>query len=288
MAFKGIFRMSDIILFPPTETLLRVADVGYTKSSRYFYAQLILALLAGAFIAFASNASTIASFNLLARPETFGLGKFVSGLVFPTGLIFVVLAGAELFTGNCLLVVSVLEKRIRFSQMLKNWGLVYLGNIIGSLLVVMLVFYSGQLSSAGNALGGTSIKLAYGKLSFHFIQSFCLGVLCNWLVCLAVWFSLSVKDILGKVLSCFFPVLVFVTAGFEHSIANLYYVPIGILATHVPEYVQASALTNEALQHLTVHNFLFKNLIPVTIGNIVGGVGFGIIMWIVFKPQKKS
>ncbi len=268
----------------PPEILEVIIQKGITKAQLPAWKQLILGFLAGAFIAFAASSSNVAAFGLLAKPETYGLGKVVAGLIFPVGLMFVVLAGSELFTGNILLIVGKLEKRFTLRQMLQNWILVYIGNFLGALLIVFFIILSGQLQSGEALLGGVTIKIAYGKVSLSFLQAFILGVMCNWIVCLAVWMCFGANDFSGRILAAFFPILMFVVAGFEHSIANMYYIPAGILAKASPQFAAASKISPELLQNLNWVTFFTKNLIPVTIGNIIGGAVFvGLIYWLCYK-----
>ena len=234
--------------------------------------QFILGILAGAFIAFASEGSNMAAFNLFAKPETYGLGKALAGVVFATGLMLVIIAGGELFTGNTLITIGVLEKKIKLKDMLSNWFFVYLGNFVGALFIAYMMNMSGLFNSGDNMLGGITLKIAAYKTHLTFSQAFYLGIMCNWLVCIAVWMSYGAKDIIGKCFAIFFPISLFITSGFEHSIANMYYIPAGILAKSNASWVEASGLTAEKLAHLNWSTFITKNLVPVTIGNIVGGV----------------
>lgn len=279
--------MADKNYFVPSEILDVTINVGIAKAEISATKQFLLGVLGGAFIALAGASANMAAFNLLAKPETFGLGKLVSGAVFPVGLMLVVIAGAELFTGNSLIFASVLERKTRFVKMLQNWFFVYIGNFVGAFFVVALVFYSGQYFSGNSLLGGVTVKIAYGKATIKFFPALFSGILCNWLVSLGVWLAYGAKDIIGKIFACFFPVFLFVIAGYEHSIANMYYVPAGILAKGVPSFVVASGIPIKALIHLNWKNFLIKNLIPVTLGNIIGGsVLIAFVYWLAYKKMK--
>lgn len=262
---------------------------GIKKASMSIPRQFVLAILAGAFIAFASQGSNMAAFNLLAKPETYGLGKALAGAIFGTGLMLVVIAGGELFTGNTLIFKAVLDKRVSLGRMLSNWGIVYLGNLIGSLVIVGLIIGSGQLHAGSNMLAGVTIRIAAAKIGLTFVQALFLGIMCNWLVTLAVWLSLAANDISGKILGIFFPIWLFITSGFEHSIANMYYVPAGIIAKGNADFAAASGLSAEKLASLTFSNFITRNLIPVTIGNIIGGAVFvGFAYWFVYVKALKQ
>ena len=241
---------------------------------------MLLGILAGAFIAFASEGSNMAAFNLLAFPETYGLGRCIAGVVFPTGLMLVVLAGGELFTGNTLMGIAVARGRITVAAMLRNWFWVYCGNFVGAVFLAHMMNHSMLFNSGGGLLGGVTIKIASGKVSLSFLSAFYLGIMCNWLVCLAVWIAYGAKDMAGKILGIFCPIWLFITSGFEHSVANMYYVPAGIMAKSDPLWAGMSGLSGDALDALTWPAFFVNNLLPVTLGNIVGGMVFvGLAYW---------
>lgn len=276
--------MSKIL--KPAEILDVTSDIGVGKANTKPSRQLVLGILAGAIIAFAAQGSNMAAFNLLANKETFGLGKLVSGLVFTPGLIFVLLAGAELFTGNMLMFVSLFDKKINVSSLVRTLIIVYIGNLIGSLLITWMMSMSGQWASGANELGARTILIANGKVGLSFVKAFTLGILCNWLVCLGVWMSFGSDSQVGKMLSAFFPVMLFVTSGFEHSIANMYYIPAGILAKSNPDFLAATGLGADALTNLNWSGFFVNNLIPVTLGNMVGGILFvAIAYWYSYRNK---
>ena len=270
----------------PDEILDKVSD-AYVKKARANTKRLfILSFLAGAFIAFAAAGSSYASFNLLANKDTLGLGKLVQGLCFTPGLIFVLIAGAELFTGNNLMLISVYDKKINIKELLRAWGIVYLGNFIGSVFVAFLMMKSGQWNACESMLGARTILIANSKVNLGFCEAFILGIFCNWLVCLAVWMSFGSDSQVGKMLCAFFPVMLFVLSGFEHSIANMYYIPAGIFAKSIPAYVTASGL-GDGLNTLTWSGFFIHNLLPVTLGNIVGGGIFvGLAYWLSLRKKE--
>jgi formate/nitrite transporter len=234
-------------------------------------AQFLLGILAGVYIAFASEGSNMAAFNLLAKPETFGLGRCLAGAIFPGGLMLVVLAGGELFTGNTMMAMPLALKKISLVSMMRNWFWVYLGNLVGSLLIAHMLCASGLFNAGNNLLGGMSIKIAYGKVSLSFLQAFYLGILCNWLVCLAVWMAAGALSVTGKIFAIFFPIWLFIASGFEHCVANMYYIPAGIFAKDNPAWSAASGLSDQALASLGWQSFALGNILPVTLGNIVGG-----------------
>ncbi len=284
--------MTDKNYLTPEEITEAVIQTGIKKTSYSVTTLLILGFLAGVFIAFASEGSTMAAFNLFAKPETYGLGKALAGALFGTGLMLVVIAGGELFTGNTLIIVSVLDKKVSFKAMLRNWFFVYLGNLIGSLFIAYMMNQSGLFSSGANGFGAITIKMATYKVGLTFTQAFYLGIMCNWLVCLAVWMAYGAKDISGKILAIFFPIWLFITSGFEHSIANMYYIPAGILAKSNSSWADAAiklGVTPEKLNHLNWGNFFMKNLLPVTLGNIVGGGLFvAAAYWFVYRKKTNS
>ena len=255
----------------PAEILEAIIETAVTKASGSFMKLFVLAILAGSFIAFAAQGSNMAAFNLLADPESYGLGRVLAGAVFATGLMLVVLAGAELFTGNNMMIAAVCEKKITFLRMMRNWGIVYLGNFIGSVFIAYMVAHSGLLNNGDGLLGAMTVKIAAYKSNLPFLSAFYLGIMCNWLVCLAVWIATGADTAAGKILGIFFPIWLFVTSGFEHSIANMYYVPAGILVKGNAAFVEISNITLDALSNLTWIGFFVNNLIPVTLGNIVGG-----------------
>lgn len=264
----------------PSEITREVVGVGEKKAAVPAVNQFLLAVLGGAFIAFAAEASNMAIHILAARD--FGLGRVVAGIVFTPGLMLVAVAGAELFTGNTLMVMALAEKRITWSAMLRNWLVVYAGNLAGSLLLALMMAESGLFGFSNGQLGGHTIRVALHKTGFTFLQAVILGILCNWLVCLALWMAYGAKDITGKLLAIYFPISLFITSGFEHCVANMYYIPAGILARGNELWAQASGFSPERLGQLTWGAFLMRNLVPVTLGNLIGGVILlaGVYWWV--------
>ena len=273
----------------PAEILAYTSDTGLAKAQRSIPAVMILAFLAGAFVAFASEGSNMAAYNLLAGSDSYGLGRVMAGTVFGAALMMILLAGGELFTGNMLIIVSVLDRRVKARRMFLNWILVYAGNLAGSLFIAWMMYHSGLFNSSGGLLGGITIKIAASKALLPFHSAFLLGLMCNWLVCLAVWASYGAREFAGKILAIFFIILLFVTSGFEHSVANMYYIPAGILARHNPQWLAMSGLSPQQLAGLTWYGFAVKNLIPVTLGNIAGGAGMvGVLYWLSLGKRKKA
>lgn len=232
-----------------------------------------LAMLAGAYIALAGFGSTVISANFLASPDTYGIGRCICGLIFPVGLIMVVIAGGELFTGNCLMTEAWRQKLITLPQMLRSWCLVYLGNLAGALLVTGMVYYSGIFSSGGGTLAAAIIRTGAAKAQLEPGQAFLLGIGCNWLVCLAVWMATRTNEASQKVLLLFLPIWLFVASGYEHSVANMYYLPAGWLAAHDQTLLHLSTL-NSAIADKIAFYEIIRNLAFVTLGNIAGGSVF--------------
>ena len=260
------------------EILEKVSESGRFKATAEVWKLLLLGVMAGAYIAFGAQASQMASFNLVADPATFGVGKVVSAAVFPVGLMMVVLCGAELFTGNCLMVTGLLDRKFGIAQVLRNWLIVYIGNFAGSLLMALLISCTGLLDSGGGLLGAIVVKTAIGKCGLSFGKAFVLGILCNWMVCLAIWMATGARTTIGKMFSIWFCIGLFIVSGFEHSVANMYFIPAGLLAAGNDTYVQMLDLDTAGL---SVGRFLLGNLLPVSLGNIVGGSGFvGIMYWV--------
>lgn len=276
----------------PAEIAKATIKAGIKKTQLSNRNMFILGILAGAFIAFASEGSNMAAFNLLAKAETYGLGKSMAGAIFGTGLMLVVVAGGELFTGNTMMIAGVLDKKFSIAAMFKNWIFVYFGNLVGSLIIAFMMTESGLFNTGAHVLGGVTIKIAAYKVGLSFMQAFYLGIMCNWLVCLAVWMATGTKDMVGKLMAIFFPIWLFITSGFEHCVANMYYIPAGILAKGTKAWAEealAKGVTPEMLANLNWGSFFTKNLLPVTLGNIVGGGIFvGAIYWYVYIKRENA
>lgn len=272
--------------FSPAEVANNVIGIGKGKATNTVTKLFFLGILAGMFIAFAAVGANTASCTI----ANASVGKLVGACIFPVGLAMVLIAGSELFTGNCLVIVSVLEKEAKVSQMLKNWIVVYIGNFIGSMIVVLIVNFSGQLGLFDGALAVTTMKVAAGKAGLSFGKAILLGIGCNFLVCIAVWISFASKSVACKMLGLYMPIMLFVLSGFEHSVANMYYVPSGLVAKAVnPDAVAKAAEMGIDLSNLTWGNFFVNNLIPVTIGNIIGGmVLVGMMYWFIFVRKSNK
>lgn len=255
----------------PADILERILESAEVKSKMPLKRLIIFGIFAGVYIAFAGAGANMASFNLLANPETFGLGKILSGTIFTAGLIMVILGGAELFTGNTTMLAAVVHRRITLSSMLKNWVIVYICNLIGGVLIAVMVSYSGGLGAGDGMLGAMTVRIAAGKVNMDFGQALVSGIMCNWLVCMAVWLSTGAQTTVGKIFSIFFPIWLFVTAGFEHCVANMFFIPAGIFAKESELFLSISGIGSEDLSNLTWGGMLVNNMLPVTVGNIIGG-----------------
>jgi formate/nitrite transporter len=266
---------------PPAAVAEVLANkVGVNKTQGKFAKLFILGIFAGVYIAFGAELATIVGHDV-SQFLGVGIAKLVIGSVFSVGLMLVVIAGAELFTGNNLIMLSVLNKQASVGSMLRNWGIVYFANLIGSLLIVLLIHYSGLLNVNDGAVGAKAVAIANGKVNLDFMQAFTRGILCNWLVCLAVWLAVAAKTVIGKIFACFFPIMAFVASGFEHSVANMYFIPIGILN-------KSMAASGVDVSNLNIGG-LISNLVPVTLGNIVGGAFFvSTLYYFVFLKGKKA
>ena len=270
--------MAEISLIAsPAEVAKNYIKIGVGKASLPAGRMFLLGILAGAFIAIGGISSTVAG---VGAPWA-ALGKLLGAMVFPGGLAMVLLAGSELFTGNCLLVIPLLEKKINLKQLLKSWLIVYLGNLVGGILVAMAVVFSHTGNMFGGEVGASIISTATAKCSIPFWDAVLKGILCNFLVCIAVWISFAAKSVGGKIAGIFFPIMMFVLCGFEHSVANMYYISAGLFQNMLGGGADGTVLN--------VGNFLGANLLPVTIGNIIGGAIFvGLVYYVVYlKKQRK-
>jgi formate/nitrite transporter len=242
----------------PAQIAAAYEAAGTSKTKLSFSKTFLLGVMAGAFIALGGLGSQIAS---VCAPDA-SSARVISSVVFPIGLFMVLVGGAELFTGNCLIIIPVLSGKATLKGMLRNWGIVYLGNMVGGLLIALLANFSHTYSFAGGALAETVVNTALAKSGISFTDGLLKGILCNILVCMAVWCSFAAEEAAGKVLTLWLPVMLFIIGGFEHCVANMYFIPAGMIA---------SALYGIPAQGLSLFGFFITNLIPVTIGNIIGG-----------------
>lgn len=276
-------------MLSPAEIAEYTVEIGINKANMKWWKQFILGIMAGLFISLAGNAASVAGYGVLGV----GTGKMVSGALFGTGLIMVLLAGAELFTGNCLISMAVFQKKVKVVSMLRNWIIVYIGNLAGGIVYTFLMGQTTQMGMDGGAMGAYAINSAYSKCTMSFLPAFVMGIFCNLLVCIAVWVSYSSKNTVGKIAAMFFPIWIFVTSGYEHCVANMYYIPMGIFAKMNDTAVDAAytiyGLDADKLAQVNWSNFFITNLIPVTLGNILGGVLLvGGVYWLVYLRKDRK
>ncbi|MEW6568389.1 MAG: formate transporter FocA [Chloroflexota bacterium] len=290
-------------LLPP-DMAARAEDLGLRKARLGVRRMFALAVLAGAFIALgAVFATTVTAGNIAIRPPDgslaystglpFGVNRLLGGVVFSLGLIPVIVGGAELFTGNNLIVMAFASGKVTLHQLLRNWLVVYLGNFVGSIATAIVVFLSGQhvFPSGTGAIGLNMLNIGEAKTSLGFIEAVALGLLCNTLVCLAVWLCFSARSTTEKILSIIPPISAFVAAGFEHSAANMYFIPVALFVKQWGNaaFFEAIHATASDFPHLTWGNFLLANLLPVTLGNIIGGaLMVGLVYWFVYLRKPVS
>lgn len=254
--------------YAPFEIAQRVEAAGVTKAQMGLVPVAMLAILAGAFIALGAAFYTVTITN---SGMGFGPTRIIGGIAFSTGLILVIIAGAELFTGNNLIVMAWAESKVTHSQLLRNWAIAYFGNFVGALGTAALIAMSGILNLDNGDVAKTAINIAEAKIALSFTEAFFRGILCNILVCLAVWLCFSARSVVSKIFAIVFPISAFVTLGFEHSIANMYFLPIAYFA---------------GSEVVTLESFL-ANLLPVTLGNIIGGSVFvALVYWLIYLRKK--
>lgn len=273
-------------IFSIKETIDKYIEECHKKNNMPITNLLVKAVMAGVMIAMGAAISNVAAHTI----SDVGVARLAAAVVFPVGLMMVVLLGAELFTGDCLAVMSVFDGKQKIRSCLKLLVLVYIGNFVGAALTALLISMSGQFDFSVGMLGAYTIKVAVEKVNISFAQGIVSGILCNILVCAAVLMAARAKDITGKIFAVFFMIMLFVTGGFEHCVANMYYITAGLFAVNDPEYValakEAYGFSQEYLNTLSISNFFAVNLLPVTIGNIIGGaLGIGAPMY--FLNRKK-
>jgi formate/nitrite transporter len=277
------FTPAGLDALPPVEMARRAEQVGVAKAGMSAANTLALSVLAGAFIAMGAVFSTTVVAGGADVP--FGLLRLLGGLAFSLGLILVIVAGAELFTGNNLIVMAWASRRVRTLQLVRNWTLVYVGNFAGALATAVILYVSQQYELGQGAVGVQALSIAAAKTDLGFLQAVALGALCNALVCLAVWLCYSARTTTDKILSIVPPIAAFVAVGFEHSVANMFFVPMGLLIKSNEAFVSSQPAAPD-LSNLTWTEFLTANLVPVTIGNVIGGaLMVGAIYWFVYLRE---
>lgn len=269
----------------PAEIIEANIESGKGKAELPVIRMILLGLMAGGIIALGGSASSVAAHDI----GSVGVARLLTAVVFPVGLMMIVLAGGELFTGNCMITMAVLDGRTTLNKKIRNLVVVYISNFIGAFVIDLLVFASGQLDYSNGGLGAYSIQVALGKIDITFIEGIASGILCNILVCTAILMASAAVEVAGKIWAIFFPIFAFVIAGFEHSIANMFYIPIGIMAATNPAYVAKAeelyGITAEQAAGITMGQSL-HNFVPVTIGNIIGGVFFVSVTYYLVHRKK--
>lgn len=287
-------------LLPPAMAA-KAEDLGVKKANLSAINMFVLAVLAGAFIGIgAIFATTVAAGGMSVTDASgaaafktgwpYGVTRLLVGLVFSVGLILVVVGGAELFTGNTLITMAYASKKVTLGQLLRNWGIVYVGNFVGSVLTAYIVFLGKQYTFGSGAIGLAALNIGEAKTALTFLQAVALGIMCNALVCMAVWMCYSARTTTDKILAIIPPISCFVAAGFEHSIANMYFVPVALFVKYFgdPKFFETIGKTAADFPHLTWGNFFLANLLPVTIGNIIGGaLMVGLVYWFVYNRKPK-
>jgi formate transporter len=264
---------------PPADMARKAEEVGAAKAGMSVATTFVLAVLAGAFIALGAMFATTVTAGSAGVP--YGVARLLAGLAFSLGLILVVVAGAELFTGNNLIVMAWASRRVSTARLLRNWAIVYIGNLSGAIATAAILFESRQYEFGKGAVGAQALTTAAAKSNLGFVQAIALGILCNTLVCLAVWLCYSARTTADKVLAIVPPITAFVAAGFEHSVANMFFIPMGL-------FVKSAGFADGRadipdLSHLTWSRFVARNLLPVTIGNIIGGaLMVGAVYWFIY------
>jgi len=269
----------------PAAVAQKAETVGVTKGKLDTLTTILLGILAGVFIGLGAMFCTVVTTD---AGLGFGLTKLLGGLSFCLGLILVVVAGAELFTGNTLITMSWISGRTSFARLLRNWGLVYFANLAGALSLAGLMFYTYQWTFNGYGVGANALLIANAKVDLSFGSALVRGILCNVLVCLAIWLCFSARTVTGKILSILFPITAFVAAGFEHSVANMYFIPMGMLMKSQPAVMAAAGVTAGSVTNLSWMGFI-GNLVPVTIGNIIGGgILIGAVYWLAYLRRERT
>jgi formate transporter len=272
----------------PAEMASKAQEIGIKKAKLDFLSTFALAILAGAFIALGSVLFTVSqTTGGVAIP--WGVSRIIGGLAFSLGLVLIIIGGAELFTGNNLIIMAWASRKLSTWRVLRNWGIVYLGNLCGAVATALVVFLGLHYEMANGGVGQTALNIAQAKVNLGFGQAVILGILCNAMVCMAVWLTYSARTVFGRVVAIIFPITGFVAAGFEHCIANMYFIPYAILvkACAPDTFWQSIGTTAASYNSITWGAFFVNNLIPVTIGNIIGGVFFvALVYWVIYLRKK--
>ncbi len=298
-SLNGEFSIDALL---PSDMAQKAETVGVKKANMAGSKLFVLAVLAGAFIALGaifSNTVSAGSISIKGSADLasataalpYGVTRLLSGLSFSLGLILVIVGGAELFTGNNLIIMAFMSRKVTLRQLLRNWGIVYLGNFVGSILTALIMVATNQYLQGNGAIGLVALNTANAKTGLSFFPALASGVMCNVLVCLAVWLTYSARSTTDKILAIIPPITAFVAAGFEHCIANMYFIPLGLFIKSwgSAAFFETIAKTSADFANLTWGNFFLKNLVPVTIGNIIGGAFMvGGLYWFVYLRKDRK
>jgi formate transporter FocA len=282
-AARAVRVVNGFDALPPREMARKAEEVGRLKAGMSAANTFALAVLAGAFIAMGAIFATTVTAGGGALP--YGISRLLGGVAFSLGLILVVVAGAELFTGNNLIVMAWAGRKVSTTRLLRNWAIVYAGNFVGAIGTAGILYVGKQYTFGKGAVGEQALSIATGKTGLGFVQAIALAALCNALVCLAIWLTYSARSVADKILAIVFPITAFVAAGFEHSVANMYFIPSALFIRNGAPGTFWTAIGKTAADYpnLTIQGFLVNNLLPVTIGNIIGGaVMVGIVYWFIY------
>lgn len=280
---KNLTQVIDPNAYSPPQIAARIANVAIAKARLSFSQTFMLSVLAGVYLGMGAQFSTLVISDSTLH---FGITSLIEGIVYSLGFILAVIGGAEVFTGNCLIIMGFVSKRITMRELLSNWIISYIGNFVGSVTMVFRIYKTHQWEFFNYMAGGEALLIAHKKVNMSFPAALARGVLCNALICLAVWLCVSGRSVADKVVSIIFPIGGFVASGFEQCVSNMYFIPIGIVLQKNPAVIAAAEkMTGKTLDLslLTWKGFILNNLIPVTLGNIVGGVILvGIFFWFVY------
>jgi formate/nitrite transporter len=280
-------RSLDALL--PAQMAARAESVGVTKAHLDTVSLFVLAVLAGAFISLGAIFATTVSAGT--GDLAFGPVRFMAGLAFSLGLILVIVGGAELFTGNTLIVMAWASRKVSSALVLRNWAIVYAGNFVGALATAGVMFLSGQYAFGQGSVGLAALTIGNAKSGLDVMPAVLLGVMCNALVCLAVWLAFSARTTTDRIIAIVPPITAFVAIGFEHSVANMYFIPeaLAIKAWAPASFWASIDRVPGDFPNLTVEAFLVRNLLPVTIGNVIGGaLMVGVVYWFVYLRGRRA
>jgi formate transporter len=285
---EQVFTPTGLDALPPAAMADKAESIGETKAGLPPLTIFALAVLAGAFIAMGAIFATTVMANGTSLP--YGVTRLLGGLAFSLGLILVVVAGAELFTGNNLIVMAWASRRVSTARLLGNWALVWVGNFVGAIATSAIMVVGKQYTFGKGAVGETALTIANTKTGLGWTQAVALGIFCNALVCLAVWLCYSARSTTDKILAIVFPISAFVAVGFEHSVANMYFISIGLFIKHDQSWLASLGPDAPDTSNLTWPHFLWNNLVPVTIGNVIGGaLMVGAVYWFVYlRPGQRG